>query len=319
MLELWGSDWVGSGRTLTCNGAGSLRCMRHLSRPLLFCCLHSCMPLLLQAFLTKLLTVDLPELMVLPKRLEINIPPAVTAGTRPGRANSMVCRLSAPPPAAYAPSCSSLRLLASPKQGGVGGGVLFLCALAVRRPRFPHSLHLPTPFHPALPSPIVACSGRGGGGARRGHARRRVRGPAGRRAGARAAGGAAAGAAGRRGRRVAARLVHWGTAGGVGWAGRQGGGGQQGDGPRAGQRTVDEAARRSRGARRAACSLTPPLPHPTASLRLQVTLHEARDLPVWGFPWQSNPYCRMTLGSQAVQVRGSAAAARPTQHGLPAC
>ena len=36
---------------------------------------------------------------------------------------------------------------------------------------------------------------------------------------------------------------------------------------------------------------------------LQVTLHEARDLPVWGFPWQSNPYCRITLGSQAEQVR----------------
>ncbi len=34
---------------------------------------------LLQAFLTHLLTVDLPSLMVLPKRLEINIPPAVTA------------------------------------------------------------------------------------------------------------------------------------------------------------------------------------------------------------------------------------------------
>ena len=32
-----------------------------------------------QAFLTKLLTVDLPGLMVLPKRLEINIPPALTA------------------------------------------------------------------------------------------------------------------------------------------------------------------------------------------------------------------------------------------------
>ena len=32
-----------------------------------------------QPFLSKLLTVDLPNLMVLPKRLEINIPPAVTA------------------------------------------------------------------------------------------------------------------------------------------------------------------------------------------------------------------------------------------------
>jgi hypothetical protein len=35
--------------------------------------------LVLQAFLTKLLTVDLPGLIVLPKRLDINIPPAVTA------------------------------------------------------------------------------------------------------------------------------------------------------------------------------------------------------------------------------------------------
>ena len=33
----------------------------------------------LQAFISHLLTVDLPKLMVLPKRLEINIPPAVTA------------------------------------------------------------------------------------------------------------------------------------------------------------------------------------------------------------------------------------------------
>ena len=32
-----------------------------------------------QAFLTKLLTVQLPGLIVLPKRLDINIPPAVTA------------------------------------------------------------------------------------------------------------------------------------------------------------------------------------------------------------------------------------------------
>jgi hypothetical protein len=32
-----------------------------------------------QAFLTRLLTVDLPDLMVLPKRLEINIPPGLTS------------------------------------------------------------------------------------------------------------------------------------------------------------------------------------------------------------------------------------------------
>ena len=34
---------------------------------------------LVQPLLTRLLTVDLPGLMVLPKRLEINIPPAVTS------------------------------------------------------------------------------------------------------------------------------------------------------------------------------------------------------------------------------------------------
>jgi hypothetical protein len=33
----------------------------------------------LQAFLTRLLTVDLPGLMVLPKRLEIQIPPGLTS------------------------------------------------------------------------------------------------------------------------------------------------------------------------------------------------------------------------------------------------
>lgn len=33
----------------------------------------------MQAFLTRLLTVDLPALMVLPKRLEINIPPGLTS------------------------------------------------------------------------------------------------------------------------------------------------------------------------------------------------------------------------------------------------
>ena len=43
----------------------------HCSHHILDCCA--------QAFLTKLLTVDLPGLIVLPKRLDINIPPAVTA------------------------------------------------------------------------------------------------------------------------------------------------------------------------------------------------------------------------------------------------
>ena len=53
--------------------------------------------------------------------------------------------------------------------------------------------------------------------------------------------------------------------------------------------------------------LAPPAPARPPS---QVTLHEARGLPVWGFPWQSNPYARITLGSQAVQVRRRCGAAR---------
>lgn len=40
---------------------------------------HSFFASFAQSFLTKLLTVDLPDLMVLPKRLEINIPPSVTS------------------------------------------------------------------------------------------------------------------------------------------------------------------------------------------------------------------------------------------------
>lgn len=36
---------------------------------------------------------------------------------------------------------------------------------------------------------------------------------------------------------------------------------------------------------------------------LDVVLGRARNLPVWGFPGQSNPYCRLILGEQAVQSR----------------
>jgi hypothetical protein len=35
----------------------------------------------------------------------------------------------------------------------------------------------------------------------------------------------------------------------------------------------------------------------------QVILLEARNLPVWGFPWQSNPYCRIEVGSQSFRSR----------------
>lgn len=48
----------------------------HISMP---CTLLMPCTLPMQAFLRKLFTVDLPGLMVLPRRLEINIPPAVTA------------------------------------------------------------------------------------------------------------------------------------------------------------------------------------------------------------------------------------------------
>lgn len=36
---------------------------------------------------------------------------------------------------------------------------------------------------------------------------------------------------------------------------------------------------------------------------MTVLLREARGLPVWGFPGQSNPYVRVTLGEQAVVSR----------------
>ena len=31
---------------------------------------------------------------------------------------------------------------------------------------------------------------------------------------------------------------------------------------------------------------------------LQVSLREGRNLPVWGLPWQSNPWCTLRLGGQ---------------------
>ena len=57
-----------------------LRPLRPMCRRTPCCCCPCCHYRPLQAFLTKLLTVDLPALMTLPRRLEINIPPAVTAG-----------------------------------------------------------------------------------------------------------------------------------------------------------------------------------------------------------------------------------------------
>lgn len=36
---------------------------------------------------------------------------------------------------------------------------------------------------------------------------------------------------------------------------------------------------------------------------LSITVVEGRNLPVWGFPWQSNPYCRIVIGTQAVDSK----------------
>jgi len=50
---------------------------------------------------------------------------------------------------------------------------------------------------------------------------------------------------------------------------------------------------------------------------LQVVLKEAKNLPVWGFPWQSNPYCRILLGSQAVRSRKDSETSQTSGHRAP--
>lgn len=48
-----------------------------------------------------------------------------------------------------------------------------------------------------------------------------------------------------------------------------------------------------------------------------MTLLEARNLPVWGFPWQSNPYCRVALGGQAVRSRRDDDTSHAGRHRAP--
>lgn len=50
---------------------------------------------------------------------------------------------------------------------------------------------------------------------------------------------------------------------------------------------------------------------------LQVTLKGGKDLPVWGFPWQSNPYCRLALGDQAVMSRKDNETSQQSRHKGP--
>jgi hypothetical protein len=52
-------------------------------------------------------------------------------------------------------------------------------------------------------------------------------------------------------------------------------------------------------------------------MRLQVNLMEARNLAVWGFPWQSNPYCRLSLGSQVMRSRKDDATSHRGSHKAP--
>ena len=48
-----------------------------------------------------------------------------------------------------------------------------------------------------------------------------------------------------------------------------------------------------------------------------MTLLEARNLPVWGFPWQSNPYCRIEVGSQSFRSRKDDATSHAGSHRAP--
>lgn len=57
--------------------------------------------------------------------------------------------------------------------------------------------------------------------------------------------------------------------------------------------------------------------HQPAGSAFQVTLLEARHLPVWGFPWQSNPYCRLVLGEQTVHSRRDDDTSREGSHRAP--
>jgi hypothetical protein len=67
------------------------------------------------------------------------------------------------------------------------------------------------------------------------------------------------------------------------------------------------------------CVLTlPPSPvsHPPQG-ELTVLLREGRNLPVWGLPWQSNPWCRLVLGEQAVSSRRDNDTGQPGRHRSP--
>ena len=57
--------------------------------------------------------------------------------------------------------------------------------------------------------------------------------------------------------------------------------------------------------------------HARAQGELTVLLREGRDLPVWGMPWQSNPWVRLALGEQAVASRRDSETSTESRHGAP--
>eukprot|EP00879_Flechtneria_rotunda_P007959 GHRR01008338.1.p1 GENE.GHRR01008338.1~~GHRR01008338.1.p1 ORF type:complete len:1287 (+),score=597.52 GHRR01008338.1:548-4408(+) len=50
---------------------------------------------------------------------------------------------------------------------------------------------------------------------------------------------------------------------------------------------------------------------------LTVLLRGGRNLPVWGLPWQSNPWVRLVLGEQAVASRRDSETSTASRHGAP--
>ena len=82
---------------------------------------------LLQPFLSKLLTVDLPNLMVLPKRLEINIPPAVTAVAEAAVGHDAVMRAVASAVLQVIVAHQGSHTLCNGDYTGVGVGVSAAC------------------------------------------------------------------------------------------------------------------------------------------------------------------------------------------------
>jgi hypothetical protein len=64
-------------------------------------------------------------------------------------------------------------------------------------------------------------------------------------------------------------------------------------------------------------SAVPPPPPPLSQGELTVLLREGRNLPVWGLPWQSNPWCRLVLGEQAVSSRRDNDTGQPGRHRSP--